>query len=112
TSVAYQNRNPPIDSANEAVIYGGLEMALAIVFLSPLIRSRLISNSLITCLIVHGCLAVFRSVSFVLYSGIQPMTRQLAFFEWLFFIGAAGALWRERRQLRIRHSTADRSPAN
>src|SRR4051812_45517397 len=70
------------------VIYGGLEMALAVVFLLPLIRLKQLENSLLVCLIVHACLVLFRSVSFFLYYDISPLTKELAFYEWLIFLGA------------------------
>lgn len=40
------------------VIYGGLEMALAVVFLLPLIRPKQLDNSLLVCLIVSCCFVV------------------------------------------------------
>lgn len=82
------------------VIYGGLELALAVIFLIPLIRSKQIENSLLVCLIVHACIVLFRSVSFFLYTDIQPMTRKLAFYEWLIFLGAAALVWAESRNQR------------
>lgn len=77
------------------VIYGGLEMALAVVFLLPLIRPKQLESSLLVCLIVHACLVLFRSVSFFLYSDISPMTKKLAFYEWLIFLVAAVLIWKE-----------------
>jgi surface polysaccharide O-acyltransferase-like enzyme len=82
------------------VIYGGLEMALAVVFLLPLISLKQLENSLLVCLIVHACLVLFRSVSFFLYTGISPMTKQLAFYEWLIFLGAGVLVWMESRNRR------------
>ena len=82
------------------VIYGGLELALAVIFLIPLIRSRQIEYSLLVCLIVHACIVMFRSVSFFLYTDIQPMTRKLAFYEWLIFLSAAVLVWAESRYQR------------
>ena len=79
------------------VIYGGLELGLALLFLWPFIRPKQLENSLQTCLIVHACLVLFRTASFFLYSGIPSMTRNLAFYEWLIFLAAAGLVWRESR---------------
>ncbi len=89
------------------VIYGGLEMALAVVFLLPLVRPKQLENSLLVCLIVHACLILFRSVSFFLYTDISPMTRQLALCEWLIFLGAAGLAWKESKRQRYRHPASD-----
>lgn len=80
------------------VIYGGLELALGILFLLPVVQAGSLRSSLQSCLIVHACLVAFRSVSFLLYSDIQPMTRTLAFYEWLIFLCAAGLMWLEIRR--------------
>jgi hypothetical protein len=80
------------------VIYGGLELALALIFLLPLIQPRQLEFSLLSCLIIHACLVLFRTVSFFFYSGIEPMTRQLAFYEWLIFLTAAVLVWREAKR--------------
>ena len=82
------------------VFYGGLELALAVVFLLPLIRPKQLENSLLVCLIVHACLVLFRNVSFLLYTDISPMTKKLAFYEWLIFLGAAVLGWMESRNQR------------
>lgn len=80
------------------VIYGGLELGLAIVFLLPFIRPKQLESSLTACLIIHACLVLFRTVSFVLYSGISSMTRQLAFYEWLIFLFALFLTWVESQR--------------
>ena len=82
------------------VIYGGLELALAVVFLLPLIRPKQLENSLLVCLIVHACLVLFRNVSFLLYTDFSPMTKKLAFYEWLIFLGTAVLGWMESRNQR------------
>lgn len=79
------------------VVYGGLEFALGVVFLWPLIRPKQLGSMLLVCLIVHASIVLFRSVSFGLYSGIQPMTQSLAFYEWLIFIGSAVLVYCESR---------------
>ena len=77
------------------VIYGGLELAMALIFLLPLIRPSQLQSSLLTCLIIHACLVQFRTVSFFMYGDIQPMTQKLALYEWLIFLSAAVLMWRE-----------------
>ena len=79
------------------VVYGGLELALAVMFLRPLIRPKQVESSLLVCLIVHACLVLFRSVSFFLYSDLQAMTYKLAVGEWIIFLGAAGLFCRYMR---------------
>lgn len=86
------------------VIYGGLELAMALIFLLPLIRPSQLQSSLMTCLIIHACIVLFRSVSFFLYSDIQPMTRKLAFYEWLIFLSAAVLVWREAKRQKTHDS--------
>lgn len=70
------------------VVYGGLELGLGIAFLLPLHDANWTTFALFTCLIIHGCLVLFRSTSFFLYSGIHTTTYVLAVVEWLIFLGA------------------------
>lgn len=79
------------------VVYGGLELGLGIVFLLPLYDLSWTSLALFACLIIHACLVLFRTASFILYSGIHTTTYFLAVVEWLIFLGAlALTLWRGR----------------
>ncbi len=75
-------------------IYGGLELALGILFLWPLLRPGEESFPLLACLIVHGCLVLFRTAGFFLYHGIPPTTYYFAASEWVIFLGAAFVFWR------------------
>lgn len=68
------------------VIYGGLEMALAVLFLAPLFNRQYVSAALQVCIVVHVCLVIFRSIGFLLYAGFAPMTYQLAAGEWIILI--------------------------
>jgi len=67
-------------------VYGGLEMGLACIFLMPLIRSDLLFGSLLACTLIHFCLVLFRSISFLLFSDISSMTYKLAVGEWVIFV--------------------------
>jgi len=89
------------------VIYGGLEMALAVVFLLPLIRPKQLEHSLLVCPIVHACLVLFRSVSLFLHADISPTTRKMAFYAWSIFLGTAGLAWKESKRQRDRHPASD-----
>lgn len=51
------------------VIYGGLQLALGLVFLWPHIRPEAEPFALTTCLIVHAAIVLFRTASFFLYPG-------------------------------------------
>ena len=74
------------------VVYGGLEFALGLIFLLPLIRSSDTSFAMLACLILHACLVGFRTVSFFLFQGIGSNTYTLAAAEWLILVLTA-ALW-------------------
>lgn len=78
------------------VVYGGLELALGIIFLWPVWRPQEVAFPLLACLIIHGCLVLFRSVSFFVFDGISRMTYGLAAVEWIIFLGAAILWWRQR----------------
>ena len=84
------------------VVYGGLELALAVIFLVPLFRPKQVEPSLLVCLIVHACLVPFRSVTFFLYSDIQAMTYKLAVGEWIIFLSAAGLVYCQKKSSRGR----------
>lgn len=78
-------------------VYGGLEMALGILFLWPLFKPEQISFPLLSCLIVHLCLVLFRSLGFVLYREIPSTTCYLAATEWAVFLGSAVLWWQGSR---------------
>ncbi|MEI8020810.1 MAG: DUF4345 family protein [Schlesneria sp.] len=71
------------------VVYGGLELALGLIFLWPLYRPEESAFPLFACLVIHACLVLFRTISFFLYSGIESTTTYLAATEWLIFLGSA-----------------------
>jgi hypothetical protein len=76
-------------------VYGGLEVALGLLFLWPLYRSEEVAFPLLACLIVHGCLVLFRTIGFFVYTGFETTTYALAAIEWLIFLGAAGLfIWK------------------
>lgn len=68
------------------VIYGGLELGLALIFLLPLVREDYLTSSLLACVLIHACLVAFRTVSLFLYSDIPSMTYKLAIGEWVILI--------------------------
>jgi hypothetical protein len=67
-------------------VYGGLEMGMALIFLLPLLSKDSTSFALLACLLMHLCLVVFRSYSFMVFSGIGRMTYQLAVGEWVILL--------------------------
>ena len=68
------------------VIYGGLELALALIFLIPLVRADYLASSLLACVLIHVCLVAFRTISLFLYNDISSMTYKLAVGEWVILI--------------------------
>ena len=77
-------------------VYGGLQFALGAFFLLPIIRPTELNRALFLCLWIHGCLVVFRTISFCLFGEIPPMTFSLAAVEWIIFLGAALCVWKKR----------------
>lgn len=67
-------------------VYGGLELALGIVFLWPLYQKEVTRFSLYVCMIVHGCLVLFRTIGFFVFTGFGSTTYSLAGGEWLIFL--------------------------
>lgn len=67
-------------------VYGGLELALGIVFLWPLFKKEVTHFSLSVCVIVHGCLVLFRTLGFFVFTGFESTTYSLAGGEWLIFL--------------------------
>ncbi len=76
-------------------IYGGLQLALGMAFLWPLFRPADVAFPLFLCLLIHGCLVAFRTLSFFLYNGIPTTTYSFAATEWIIFIVAAVLYWRK-----------------
>ncbi len=75
------------------VVYGGLELALGIIFLWPIWRPHETAFALLACLIIHGCLVLFRTASFLLFQDIAAGTYGLAATEWIIFLAAGGLWW-------------------
>lgn len=76
------------------VVYGGLELALGIAFLSPLRHKADTIFALRLCCLVHSCLVVFRTVSFVKFADIGTTTYALAAGEWLILVSTWIVWWK------------------
>lgn len=63
-------------------VYGGLQLGLGLFFLWPLYRDSNTEAVLVGCLLVHAAIVVFRTISFLRYSGISSTTFILAGVEW------------------------------
>lgn len=81
------------------VVYGGLELALGLIFLWPLWQKAVTHYALTVCVIVHGCLVLFRCVGFLLFAGIGSTTYSLATGEWLIFLISLGVLLLSRKSI-------------
>lgn len=76
------------------VVYGGLQVALGLIFLAPLLRPEYAMPSLEACLLIHALLVLMRTISFFLYPGIGSTTYFLAASEWVIFLGSVFVWWR------------------
>ena len=77
-------------------VYGGLEVALGLLFLWPLYKSEEVAFPLLACLVVHACLVLFRTIGFFIYTGFETTTYVLAALEWIIFLGAAALFFLKR----------------
>ncbi|MCA9108946.1 MAG: hypothetical protein KDA52_03275 [Planctomycetaceae bacterium] len=84
------------------VIYGGMELGLAIVFLLPWFKPDSLPTVLLACTILHGCLVAYRLASFAIYSEFTSMTYSLAAGEVLIFTTSLWLTWQN-----VRGSTSD-----
>jgi hypothetical protein len=75
-------------------VYGGLEIGMGLVFLLPLLRPAETEFALRACLMIHGCLVLFRSIGFLMYRNFASTTYNLAIGEWILFLGSAILWWR------------------
>jgi hypothetical protein len=73
-------------------VYGGLEFGLALILLVPLVKPEFTQFALLSCLLVHGSLAVFRTIGFFAFEEIGGFTYRLAIGEWAIFLISV-ALW-------------------
>jgi hypothetical protein len=79
-------------------VYGGLEFALGLLLLWPLVRAEETAWPLFICLVVHACLVAFRTAGFVMFEGIPSFTIRLAVSEWIIFLISAWLYFSSRGQ--------------
>jgi presenilin-like A22 family membrane protease len=92
-SLGYENLSSAAKS-EYLVLYGGLQLALGIVFLWPVFRSVDPQPFLLVCLIVHVAIALFRTASYFLYADIPQMTRMLTGVEWAICLATVYVWWK------------------
>ncbi len=81
-------------------VYGGLEVGIGLALALLAWRNETVVYGLLTCVVIHGAIVAFRSVSFLLYDAARGMTLQLAIGEWLIFLLSLACLlanWRAPR---------------
>jgi hypothetical protein len=78
------------------VVYGGLQIGLAAVFLIPAFHGGNVPQSLAACALVHGSIVAFRAASFATYTGMGTTTYVLAVLEWVIFLVGAALWWRSQ----------------
>ncbi|MBL8819435.1 MAG: hypothetical protein JNL58_25610 [Planctomyces sp.] len=69
-------------------VYGGMELGFGLVFLMPLRNRSSLPAVLDACVLVHGCLVLFRSISLLQDHHVAITTLVLAANEWLIFLSA------------------------
>ena len=69
-------------------VYGGLEFAMGVIFLMPLVWSQSTHFALVACLIMHASLAAFRTYAYFNFEGIGPFTHRLAVGEWVILLAS------------------------
>ena len=75
------------------MIYGGLELALAVLFVLPILGKFPERPALVSFLVIHCLLVVFRTASFFLYGPLPTSTTRLAIGEWALLLGGLLVLW-------------------
>ena len=77
-------------------VYGGLELGLALVLFACVFRPEFTSPGVLACVLIHGSLVVFRTISLVLYPAVEPLTWRLAAGEWGILLAGCAILWFSR----------------
>lgn len=75
------------------VIYGGLELALAAIFMLPWTGLLSDRQTLYVFLIVHVLLVALRTISFFTLGPLPSSTTKLAVGEWVLLVGGLLVLW-------------------
>lgn len=78
-------------------VYGGLEFGLALILLLSVFKQETVSYGVLACVLVHGSLCLFRTISFFSFSDIGPMTYKLAAGEWVVFLMGVAILYFHRQ---------------
>ena len=70
-------------------VYGGLEFGLGLMLLLPWLKNEWTEGALLSCLLIHGSLAAFRTLGYLSFENIEGLTHRLAIGEWVILILSA-----------------------
>lgn len=73
-------------------VYGGLEFAMAVIFMMPWIWNESTRFALVGCLIMHASLVAFRTFAYFSFEGIGSFTHRLAIGEWVILLASIALL--------------------
>lgn len=93
SEIVHLERQGPGGYSEFLVIYGGLELAMALLFLLPWTNLLGDRQGLWVFVIIHAVLVIFRTASFFLFGPLPSSTQQLAIGEWVLLIGGLLLLW-------------------
>lgn len=69
-------------------VYGGLEFGLGLIFLLPLLKDAYAEPILLSCLVLHASLVLFRTIGYLSFSGISPGVAYFAIGEWVLMLSS------------------------
>ena len=64
-------------------VYGGLEFGMALIFACACVRNATVFYGVLACVLLHGSLVVFRTISLFTFEEIGAFTYRLAIGEWV-----------------------------
>lgn len=73
-------------------VYGGLELGLFLIFIMPLFWPETKRFALLSCVMMHASLVLFRTLSYFRFADIDAFTHRLAIGEWVILL-ASLAIW-------------------
>jgi len=86
-------------------VYGGLQIALGLLFLLPWFKSEYTHYCLTSCLIIHLTLVVFRSSSLFRFDVVHSTTFVIATGEWVLLLSTLAVWWKTNTVVADHHSS-------
>ena len=78
-------------------VYGGLEFGLALVLFFSIFKDETVSYGVLACVLIHGSLCLFRTISLFCFTDVGSLTYKLAIGEWVIFLVGA-TIWYLNRE--------------